>query len=271
MKETLTRSLSGIVFIALILFSLIIHPLVYLVLFGIACALGGMELSRMFPDDIQPGFRFPLSALLAAGFIGVYFVAAGYLPPRWLALLVIVPLVPVLLRITIPGMRGNNTGLLVGGLIFLLVGFSGMHFLGFSVGSQEGYLPRWILFTFYLLWMDDTMAYVSGRLAGKHPVWPRVSPAKTWEGSIGGALFTLALAILFSRFYPELSPGEWLGFAGIVILFGSLGDFFESWLKRKAGVKDSGRIMPGHGGILDRFDSFLLSVPFVSIYLLLIL
>ena len=152
-------------------------------------------------------------------------------------------------------------------LLYLSAGFSLMNFLAFLPGDTAGYSPRWILFTFYFLWMNDTMAYVWGRMLGKHPIWPSVSPAKTWEGALGGALFTVGLAMIFSRFLPQLSLWEWTGFAIVVILFGSLGDFLESWIKRKAGVKDSGRLLPGHGGILDRFDSFLLSVPFVSIFL----
>jgi phosphatidate cytidylyltransferase len=111
------------------------------------------------------------------------------------------------------------------------------------------------------------MAYVSGRLFGKHRIWPSLSPGKTWEGSIGGALFTLLLGWIFSRYYVELAAWEWMVFALIVVVFGSLGDFLESWVKRTAEVKDSGNILPGHGGILDRFDSFLFAVPAVTVYI----
>ena len=90
-----------------------------------------------------------------------------------------------------------------------------MHVLAFSMGTETEYTPRWILFVLYFLWMNDTMAYVTGRLMGKHRIWPSVSPAKTWEGSLGGALFTIGLAIVFSRFYTELSAWEWIGFAGV--------------------------------------------------------
>lgn len=160
-------------------------------------------------------------------------------------------------------------------VLYILAGFSALHFLAFvegtgtepGTGSHTLYDPRWIIFTLIILWTYDTMAYVSGRLAGKHPVWPSVSPAKTWEGILGGALFATGLALILSRYYPELSALKWALFAGIVILAGILGDFLESWLKRRAGVKDSGRLLPGHGGILDRFDSLLPALPLVLIYL----
>ena len=129
----------------------------------------------------------------------------------------------------------------------------------------------WILNVCYLIWTYDTMAYVSGRLTGKHPLWLRVSPKKTWEGSIGGAVFAIILAIILSRFNTALSVPGWIGLAIVVVVFGTLGDLFESWMKRRTGKKDSGSLLPGHGGILDRFDSLLMATPFVSIYLILVL
>lgn len=266
MKETITRSLTGIVFIALIILSLNLHPLAYLVLFSIVCTAAWFELARLFPDRLSLGLKISFGVLVTGSFILVFFVAGGHLTTKWLLLS---PAALVLLLVAVwmldrPG-SVKNIPFITAAVIYLSAGFSIMNFLAFPIGS--GYTPRWILFTFFFLWTNDSMAYVSGRLAGKHPVWPSVSPGKTWEGSLGGAIFTLALAMVFSRFYPELSAWEWAGFAAIVILFGSLGDFFESWLKRKAGVKDSGKLLPGHGGILDRFDSLLLSIPFVTIYL----
>jgi len=115
------------------------------------------------------------------------------------------------------------------------------------------------------------MAYVFGRLAGKHPLWRRISPKKTWEGAVGGALFAIILAIVLSRYITTLSLPAWIGLAIVVVVFGTLGDLFESWLKRRTGKKDSGRLLPGHGGILDRFDSLLMATPFVSIYLILVI
>lgn len=258
MKETLTRSLTGVVFIALIISSLIFNPLAYLVVFGVLCTLAWFEFTRMFPERLSYAMKIAGAIVVTGNFILVYFPAAGYLSPNWL-------LVPAASVLILAGLVRKS--FIIAWLIFILAGFSIMHFLAFSVEPEAGYAPRWILFTLVLLWVHDTMAYVSGRLFGKHPVWPSVSPAKTWEGSLSGILFTVGLAVALSHFYTRLSVWEWTGFAVIVIIFGSLGDFFESWTKRKAGVKDSGKLMPGHGGILDRFDSFLMSIPFTTMYL----
>jgi phosphatidate cytidylyltransferase len=128
-----------------------------------------------------------------------------------------------------------------------------------------------MLYTFYLIWTYDTMAYVSGRLAGKHALWPGISPKKTWEGSLGGALFAILLAIVLGRFNQTMPIPAWIGLALVVVFFGTAGDLFESWLKRRTGKKDSGRLLPGHGGILDRFDSLLMATPFVNLYLIMVL
>ncbi|MCD4734444.1 MAG: phosphatidate cytidylyltransferase [Bacteroidales bacterium] len=121
------------------------------------------------------------------------------------------------------------------------------------------------------IWSNDTFAYITGSLLGKHKLAPNISPAKTVEGFIGGILLTVALAIVISLYWFDLTLTGWIGYALIVVFFGTFGDLLESWLKRKFGIKDSGTIMPGHGGILDRLDSILLASPFAILYLLIIL
>jgi phosphatidate cytidylyltransferase len=106
---------------------------------------------------------------------------------------------------------------------------------------------------------------------GRHKFFERLSPKKTWEGTIGGALFGIAGSFVLSLFYPELTIPEWIGYALTIIIFGTFGDLFESMMKRTAGLKDSGNIMPGHGGILDRFDSILMAAPFAFIYIVFVL
>jgi phosphatidate cytidylyltransferase len=115
------------------------------------------------------------------------------------------------------------------------------------------------------------MAYVSGRLTGRHIIWPRISPGKTWEGVVGGLVFVMGLAFIIAQYVRDLSTVEWCILGLITAIAGTVGDFLESWLKRGAGVKDSGNILPGHGGVLDRIDSLLLSAPFITLYLYLVL
>ena len=127
-----------------------------------------------------------------------------------------------------------------------------------------------ILLVFALLWTNDTFAYLTGRLLGKHKLFERISPGKTIEGCIGGLLFTLVGVAVFSYYSEWLPMTAAIGTGLIAVVFGTLGDLCESMLKRQAGVKDSGKLIPGHGGILDRFDSVLFAVPFVFVFLLLL-
>lgn len=144
--------------------------------------------------------------------------------------------------------------------------------LGFYVnnGFTNNYSFQIILGFFILLWVNDTGAYLAGRFFGKHKLFERISPNKTWEGSIGGTLVTVAGAYILSIFFTNLNLTNWVVLSILVAVFGGLGDLAESMLKRSLGVKDSGKLLPGHGGVLDRIDGLLLSVPFVYSYLHLI-
>ncbi len=125
------------------------------------------------------------------------------------------------------------------------------------------------LSVFVFLWVNDSGAYCVGSLLGKHKLFPRISPGKSWEGSIGGAVFVLAAAWAISQFLDStmLTMLQWLGLGLVVVIFGTWGDLVESLFKRTLGIKDSGNILPGHGGMLDRFDSSLLAIPAAVVYL----
>ena len=126
---------------------------------------------------------------------------------------------------------------------------------------------HYVLGIILLIWISDVGAYLVGSFIGKHKLYARISPGKTWEGSIGATILTIASSYIISVWYPELALKHWVVISILVSVFGTLGDLVESMLKRQAGVKDSGKIMPGHGGILDRFDSLLFVSPFVYAYL----
>jgi phosphatidate cytidylyltransferase len=125
------------------------------------------------------------------------------------------------------------------------------------------YNPHILLGYFFILWTNDTGAYITGRTMGKHKLWERISPKKTWEGFIGGIVLSIAVGYLISHYYTELSPILWMTIGLLVGVFGTLGDLVESMFKRSVDVKESGGILPGHGGILDRFDGVLLSTPVI--------
>ena len=168
--------------------------------------------------------------------------------------------------------------------MYIALPFSLLNVLAFTANSSGVVVFNTLLplSVFIFLWVNDTGAYCIGSLLGRHKLFPRISPAKSWEGSIGGALFVLAIAYgigwldnmeiadaehTSTVFMGMLSIPEWLGLGLTVAVFGTWGDLVESLLKRTLGVKDSGSILPGHGGMLDRFDSSLLAIPAAVIYL----
>ncbi len=120
---------------------------------------------------------------------------------------------------------------------------------------------------FIFIWLNDTGAYCVGSLFGKHRLFERISPKKSWEGSIGGGLLAIASSFAFYQLYPIMGMLEWAGLALVVVVFGTWGDLTESLIKRQLQIKDSGNILPGHGGLLDRFDSALMAIPAAAIYI----
>ncbi len=155
------------------------------------------------------------------------------------------------------------------GAIYVALPFSLLCALAFGAGGalSSSYSPTIILGVLFILWSSDTGAYLAGITFGKNKLFERISPKKTWEGTIGGGILAIAIAYLLSFYFTDLTTIHWIVVALIIVCFGNLGDLVESLFKRSIDVKDSGSILPGHGGILDRFDSLLLSTPFIFIYL----
>jgi phosphatidate cytidylyltransferase len=138
--------------------------------------------------------------------------------------------------------------------------------------------PLYALALFSFIWINDTFAYLVGIKFGKHKLAEKISPKKTWEGFFGGLVFAIFAGFLFDYFTSDeitkiVEPDslfKWIGMSIVVVIFGTLGDLIESWFKRSLGVKDSGTILPGHGGLLDRLDSILFAAPVALVYLLLV-
>lgn len=152
------------------------------------------------------------------------------------------------------------------GHIYIGLPFAALQLLAFWDGTFDTSI---ILGLLILTWTNDTAAYLVGSQIGKTPLFPRISPKKTWEGTMGGVLICLGMSYLLSRFYPGIAVSDWLILGLIVVVFGSLGDLVESMLKRSLKIKDSGNLLPGHGGMLDRFDAFIFLIPFAAAYVLL--
>lgn len=161
----------------------------------------------------------------------------------------------------------GNSGTTVLGMYYSAIPFTLLNYITIPL-ELPSFSPLLILGFIFIIWANDTFAYFTGSLIGKHKLYEKVSPGKTWEGFIGGLVFAILTGYLYSLFYPEVESIHWLVIAAIISVFGTLGDLVESKLKRKAGVKDSGKLLPGHGGILDRFDALIFSIPFVFVYIL---
>lgn len=153
--------------------------------------------------------------------------------------------------------------------LYIALPFALLSVLAFHANAQDEitYNPILPLSIFVFIWLSDSGAYCVGSLIGKRRLFERISPKKSWEGSIGGGMFAIAASLVFAHFYGFLSGWQWAGLALTVVVFGTWGDLTESLLKRHLGIKDSGNILPGHGGMLDRFDSALMAIPAAVVYL----
>lgn len=159
----------------------------------------------------------------------------------------------------------NNIAYTFLGLLFVVAPFCFFYALGYVRDEQFNFhLP---LAFMLMLWASDTGAYLFGRKLGKTKLFERHSPKKTWEGFAGGILMSVLVAGIVSLFFTEISILIWAGMAVLIVSFGTLGDLVESMLKRSLDVKDSGNLLPGHGGLLDRFDGLLVAAPIVYVYL----
>lgn len=163
----------------------------------------------------------------------------------------------------------GNVALTLFGLLYIPLSFGLLSWIS-TYSYFPGipmYNPYLVIGLFILIWTSDTGAYLSGKAFGKTKLFERISPGKTWEGLAGGTVLTLLVAWLLSTFDPNIRPFQWWGMAIIIQVAGTLGDLAESMLKRSVGVKDSGNVLPGHGGLLDRFDAALAVIPFVAAFL----
>jgi phosphatidate cytidylyltransferase len=158
------------------------------------------------------------------------------------------------------------------GIVFLGIFFIGFLLSHVSLIRMRADGTRWVLFLIVTVWTGDISAFLSGTLLGRHKLYPRISPKKTYEGLAGGIVGSIIVAVAFSLlFIPQLEIGFCIFLAIALGVLGQVGDFTESMLKRSAQVKDSGSLIPGHGGMLDRLDSFLFSAPFLHYSLLYLL
>jgi phosphatidate cytidylyltransferase len=150
------------------------------------------------------------------------------------------------------------------GIVYVALPLSLFQYVAFQ---HHIYQWQMVAGSLFLLWASDTGAYFAGTLFGKKKLFPRISPKKSWEGTIGGLVASMLIALLLSQIFVTISPWKWFIMSGLIVVAGTYGDLVESMLKRSISIKDSGSILPGHGGFLDRFDGLLLSTPYISTFL----
>jgi phosphatidate cytidylyltransferase len=266
MNESIVRTLSGIVYIVLLLTATLFSPISFVILFSAFLLLSVIEYCRLVNLDKT----IPL-IIAAIGFLifGIY-IDNGFLTNMALILggvFISVVLLSDLFTTKRIAPRDKNSKFsqLIGYVIIPFLLLIKLPFI------ENTYSPYILIGCFILIWSNDTFAYIVGKTMGKRKLFERISPKKTIEGFLGGMFFAIIAAYILSCFEIFLTPVFhsaviWMGAAIILVIFGTLGDLVESKLKRSAGVKDSGNIMPGHGGILDRLDSIIFAIPFLFLY-----
>ncbi len=267
LKNFIIRTLTAAFFVAALVGCILGGPLYFGGLFALITALSVWEfctlINNQYNVQINPLICTVSGVYLFAAFFGFYSGLTGlgvFIP--YLFCLIYLMVAELYLKRLSPI---HNWAYTMMSQAYVALPFSLLNALAFT--AQGHYGAELPLAVFVFLWCSDTGAYCFGSLLGRHKLFPRISPAKSWEGSVGGALTALGVAFLVSQYELSMPVGVWLGLALTVVVFGTWGDLVESLLKRQLGIKDSGHILPGHGGMLDRFDSSLLAIPAVVVYL----
>ena len=279
MKNLITRSITGVIFVAAVV-TCFLRPEAMIFLFALVTGLTVWEYTGIVNNLENVAVNRFLSTVAAvyfflamAGFCSGIVPSAVFIP----YLLTVVYMFISELYTKAPNPI-NNWAYTMLSQMYIALPFSMINVLAFR-GAGDAVIYNYLLplSIFIFLWTNDTGAYLSGSLFGKHKLFPRVSPGKSWEGSIGGGILVLAVAAFLGWYENSgihegavelaMSIPQWMGLGLVVVFFGTWGDLVESLFKRTIGIKDSGNILPGHGGMLDRFDSSLLAIPAAVVYI----
>ena len=290
MNNFIIRTITGILFVAIMVTGICLRGDAMILLFAIITGLSIWEFCGLVNEHVADTTvnRFIATAAGVYLFLAMAGYCTGIVPPSafvpYLLTIIYLFISELYLKQKNPIQDWAYTML---SQMYVALPFSMINVLSFQADPQTGQIAyHWMLpmSVFVFLWVNDTGAYCTGSLLGRHKLFPRVSPGKSWEGSIGGGIFVLIAAAIISQFAAtdtplgsasqelstlntQLSTLKWLGLGLVVVFFGTWGDLVESLFKRTLGIKDSGNILPGHGGMLDRFDSSLMAIPAAVIYL----
>lgn len=266
MSELAKRTVFGSLFVIVVIGSILLNIWAFFAVMLATVLIGSQEVSRLVQREDNRGLT------VATVILGVAFYVLGViLGPISHILQLVLMLTPLLIALFSKKYAFEKvavscwTSMFFVAMPCLLM----MQFYWDSPVALDGkYL---IIMLFCLIWINDIFAYLTGMAIGKHKLFERISPKKTIEGSMGGLVMTILTAFLVNHYWLQaMNDWKMMGMAIVVVVFGSLGDLCESMMKRQAGVKDSGNVIPGHGGILDRFDATFMAVPVVYCYLMMI-
>lgn len=263
------RTYSGFLFVVIIVGAIALNQYLFVTFFSIICGYTLYEFHQLTNNQtdvyVQPYVAFFLGIIL---FVSSFLYAAGL--ANYLVFFVYALSLVLLFIAELYQKHSNpihNLAYLVFGQVFVAVPFAMLNTILFI----NGYQPLWLLSILVIIWMYDTGAFLVGLKFGRHRLFERISPQKSWEGFWGGFIFAVGAGYVFSLFLNQINPLLWCVLAMIIAVLSALGDLLESLIKRTIQVKDSGSVLPGHGGLLDRLDSMLLVVPFVYIFLSVVL
>jgi phosphatidate cytidylyltransferase len=266
-KNFITRSITGLIYVIAVIGCILGGKSSFAVLCLFFTAVGLHEFFTIHQNNgLQPLRRLGVASGMTL-FLAFFFYARGLFEARWFILFILLFL--AFLVIEMYRNKSNpfgNIAVTLLGLAYIGLPLSLLNFLVFP--SIDGvYIPNMLIMVFVLIWAFDTGAYIAGILMGKHKLFPRLSPKKSWEGVIGGTILTILVALLISHYYKPVDTLGMICAACLTALGATFGDLAESMLKRSVDIKDSGKLLPGHGGLLDRIDSLLFVGPIIYVFI----
>ncbi len=278
-KNLIIRSISGVIFLVIMIVGMVFRPDAFIFLFTLITGLTIWEYTGLVNqlEDVTVN-RFISTIAGMYFFLAVAAIRTGIVDN----FIIFIPYILSIVYLFVSELYTKNKNAIndwaytMLAQLYIAMPFSLINILAFEIspdGMEHHFDTLLPLSIFIFLWVNDSGAYCSGSLLGKHKLFPRISPGKSWEGSIGGGIFVLIAAAIISYYAGNdgsvhlLNTIEWMGLGLTVVFFGTWGDLVESLFKRTLGIKDSGNIMPGHGGMLDRFDSSLMAIPASVVYL----
>jgi len=270
LKKLITRAITGIVLVLVMLTAIFASSYSYAILFLVILIASTHEFTNLFKEsEVRPNSNFSYLVSICL-FVVTFLIAKGVIEVRYF--LALLPFFLMIMAAELYRKQNKpveNIAVTIFGIIYLAIPLSLINFLVFPeiLSSTNAYSPKLLIALFSLIWIYDSGAYLVGVSIGKHRLFERISPKKSWEGAIGGTLIAITSSYFISGFIPEINLIHWIAISVLTVVSSTFGDLTESMFKRYFGIKDSANVLPGHGGLLDRFDSLFFAAPMVVVYL----